>query len=139
MEPSEPHPALTVDEYATMIIRKASSLSEVCVQLFERLQGTAEFFHRTLEMLGADDAELFQKIGDFKIDLDKSLCEAKSIYMEAKSISMTFANKLAKNIYFIDAEKSFRCFMEKSANTSAVFNLSFVNSINESQPVSCQH
>jgi hypothetical protein len=77
---------VSVDEYAAKIIGRAGELSRVCVQLFEKLRGTAEFFQRALEMLGSDDEDLLKKIGELRVDLDRSLCEARSIHAEAKSL-----------------------------------------------------
>ena len=60
-------------------------LADACAQLFEKLRGTAGFFQELLPQLGVDGVDLMAKIGELKIDLDKSMAEALSIRDEARS------------------------------------------------------
>ncbi|KAF7636066.1 hypothetical protein Mgra_00004514 [Meloidogyne graminicola] len=106
---------------AIQLAEQTSNIAESCVKMFDRLRGTAEFFLKLLETIseGGESelgTELMKKIESLRLDLDKSMEDARSILVAAK-----------------DAENNARSFLETTlkrisdANTtmySTIFNQS---------------
>jgi hypothetical protein len=83
---------VTVESMAGMNVLacRASNLAEACIRMFEKLRGTADFFQGLLQKIGVTEEELsedlMRKIDAIKLDLNKSIGEARSILNEAKGL-----------------------------------------------------
>uniref|UniRef100_A0A915EHH9 Uncharacterized protein n=1 Tax=Ditylenchus dipsaci TaxID=166011 RepID=A0A915EHH9_9BILA len=68
------------------VISRMNGLRGICNQLFEKLRGTAEFLQNLLNNLedSEEGRELLRKINEIKLDLDKSMHEARNLVDEVK-------------------------------------------------------
>lgn len=81
------------------VTARMNALRKICVQLFNKLRGTAEFLENILETLGETEEgrELLEKINDLRFDLDKSLGEARLIADDIQS-RFQYVHKIQKMI-----------------------------------------
>lgn len=80
---------------AIQLAEQTSNIAESCVKMFDRLRGTAEFFLKLLETIseGGESelgTELMKKIESLRLDLDKSMEDARSILVAAKGLITHF-------------------------------------------------
>ncbi|CAK5073231.1 unnamed protein product [Meloidogyne enterolobii] len=116
---------VTMESVAAMhLAEQTANIAESCVKMFDRLRGTAEFFLQLLETIseGGESElgkELMQKIESLRLDLNKSMGDARSILVEAK-----------------DAEKNARSFLEQTLHQVSVMNSTVYSTIsNQSRMV----
>ncbi|CAK5026469.1 unnamed protein product [Meloidogyne enterolobii] len=116
---------VTMESVAAIhMAEQTANIAESCVKMFDRLRGTAEFFLQLLETIseGGESElgkELMQKIESLRLDLNKSMGDARSILVEAK-----------------DAEKNARSFLEQTLHQVSVMNSTVYSTIsNQSRMV----
>uniref|UniRef100_A0A915M719 Uncharacterized protein n=1 Tax=Meloidogyne javanica TaxID=6303 RepID=A0A915M719_MELJA len=116
---------VTMESVAAIhLAEQTANIAESCVKMFDRLRGTAEFFLQLLETIseGGESElgkELMQKIESLRLDLNKSMGDARSILVEAK-----------------DAEKNARSFLEQTLHQVSVMNSTVYSTIsNQSKMV----
>ena len=68
------------------MLERMQVLRGVCGQLFDKLQGTAQFLQSILEHLGDSDEarDLIQKISEIHLELNRSMGEAQLIADEIR-------------------------------------------------------
>lgn len=66
---------------------RTSALRDICIQLFEKLRGTAGFLNHILQALDQTEEgrELANKIMSLKLDLDKSVQETYTMVGDIQS------------------------------------------------------
>lgn len=70
-----------------ILMNRTIALREVCVDLFDKLRGTADFLNHILELLDQTEEgrELANKIKSLKFDLDKSMQETFNVVDDIQS------------------------------------------------------